>query len=86
MSDLLPVDDPFAPDAPLHHLLAIQYNPLVADMSDEELIKLVRRCREYATSQPTLSSKLLVDAQNVDPVKRKSNAVAAKRKALLAEL
>lgn len=83
---VVPVDDPLAPDAPIHHLLSIRHNPLVANMTVEELTVLVRRCREYATSAPTLSAKLATDALNVDPKRRKTNSVAAKKKSILEDL
>lgn len=51
-------DDPLAPDAPIYHLLSIKHNPLVKDMSVEQLQMLVKRMRTFATSAPTLSAKL----------------------------
>lgn len=78
------VDDPLAPDAPIHHLLSIRHNPLVKDMSTEQLQALVQRLRTYATSAPSLSSKLSSDSSNVNP--RKRNSITAKRKALLEDL
>lgn len=80
------VDDPLSPDAPLQHLLSISTNPLIENMSVEELTKLVQRCRAYATSQPTLSAKLATDAANVDPKKRAANSIKAKKAAILDEI
>jgi hypothetical protein len=53
-----PDDDPFASDAPIHHLLSISTNPRVKDLSDEDLIKLVQRIRTIATSPQTMSAKI----------------------------
>lgn len=84
----VPVELPdfLQPDAPIHHLLSIRHNPLVENMTTEELTAMVQKLRTYVTSAPTLSSKLATDSSNVDPAKRKSNAIAARRKAALADL
>lgn len=79
------VDDPLAPDAPIFHLLSLLHNPLVKNMSTEELQQLVQRCRTLATSAPSLSSKLQSDSDNVNPRKR-TDTKAAQRKAALADL
>lgn len=55
-------------------------------MSNEQLTELVQRLRTYATSAPTLSSKLSTDSNNAHPRKRQLSAAAAKRKALLEEI
>jgi hypothetical protein len=86
VQSVVPVDDPLAPDAPIHHLLSIRHNPLVANMTTDELRELVQRLRTYATSAPSLSSKLATDSANVSPRTRKSNTKAAQRKAILADL
>lgn len=79
-----PVEDPLAPDAPIHHLLSISSNPNVATMSTEELTALVQRLRTYATSPQALTAKVAADSSNVTT--RKRNPIAAKRKALLESL
>lgn len=48
--------DPLAPDAPLLSLLSIKENPLLLDMSEDQLIALVRKLRQGATSPPTLAA------------------------------
>lgn len=50
--------DPLSPDAPISHLLSIQHNPALVNMSDEQLIELVKRLRTLATSAPTMTAKL----------------------------
>ena len=54
--------DPLAPDAPIHHLLSLKHNPMVKDMSTEQLTELVKRCRTLATSAPTMTAKLQSEA------------------------
>lgn len=76
--------DPLAPDAPILHLLSLRENPNVATMSEDELRALVQRLRTVATSPQTLSAELAKDSARVNP--RQRNSVAAKRKALLADL
>ena len=51
-------NDPLAPDAPIHHLLSIRENPLVKDMTMEQLQSLVKRMRTMAQSPQTLTSSL----------------------------
>lgn len=80
-----PVFDPLSPDAPLEHLLSIRHNPLVKDMTPDELRSLIQRLRTLASSSPTLSSKIQTDSDNVNPKKR-TNTAAAKRRAILADL
>lgn len=71
--------NPLAPDAPLIHLLSIKHNPLVKDMSPEQLAELVRKLRTHATSAPTLSAKLQSESDSIKP----RNTKSAKRKAML---
>lgn len=85
VQSIVPVDDPLSPDAPIHQLLSIRHNPLVANMTTEELGKYVQRLRTLATSAPTLSSKLKSDSDNVN-TRRPRNTVSAKRKSLLDSL
>lgn len=79
------VFDPLSPDAPLEQLLSIRHNPLVKDMTPNELRSLIQRLRTLASSSPTLSSKIQTDSDNANPKKR-ANTVAAKRRAILADL
>lgn len=58
----IPVEDPFAPDAPIYHLLSVKHNPLVKDLSTEQLQALVQRMRTLATSAPTMTSKLQAES------------------------
>jgi hypothetical protein len=52
------MDNPLAPDAPIHHLLSIRDNPMVKDMTTEQLQELVKRMRTMATSPQTMSAAL----------------------------
>jgi hypothetical protein len=74
--------DPLAPDAPLIHLLSIKHNPLVKDMTNEQLTELVKKLRTHALSAPSLSAKLQDESDRIKPRNNKS----AKRKALLDSL
>lgn len=71
--------DPLSPDAPLHHLLSVRHNPLVAKMSQDELLALVRKLKQNATSPPTLTAKLRSESATIKP----SRGISSKRKALL---
>jgi hypothetical protein len=53
-----PVDDPLAPDAPIHYLLSVSKNPRIATMSNDELVKLVQKLRTLAASPQTMSAKI----------------------------
>ncbi len=57
--------DPLAADAPLIHLLSVRHNPLVAAMSEEQLLDLVQKLRQHATSAPTLSARIANDSEKV---------------------
>lgn len=76
--------DPFAPDAPILHLLSLRENPNVATMSEDELRALVQRLRTVATSPQSLSAELAKDSARVNP--RQRDSISAKRKAILADL
>jgi hypothetical protein len=52
------MDNPLAPDAPIHHLLSIRDNPMVKDMTTEQLQELVKRMRTLAQSSQTMSATL----------------------------
>lgn len=73
------------PDAPIYQLLSLRHNPLVANMSQQQLIDFIRKLKENATSAPTLSASMARDSEAVKP-KRQPNAAAAKRAALLDDL
>lgn len=79
MSDVI---DPLSPDAPLIHLLSIKHNPLVKDMSSDQLAELVKKLRTFAASAATLSAKLQTESDAIKP----RNTKSAKRKALLNSL
>lgn len=66
------MNDPFAPDAPLIHLLSITENPLLADASEEQLTALVKRLRTVSQQQPTLKAKLAEGAKSPRTSKRKA--------------
>jgi hypothetical protein len=52
------MDNPLSPDAPIHHLLSIRDNPMVKDMTTEQLQELVKRMRTLAQSSQTMSAAL----------------------------
>lgn len=60
------------PDAPIIALLSLRHNPLVADMSGDQLRALVTTLRNNATSAPTLSAKLARDSEKIKPTRAKS--------------
>jgi len=64
--------DPLASDAPLHHLLSLQHNPMLVDMSQEQLQKFVQQLRAVATSPAALTSKLSADSEAIKPKREKS--------------
>jgi hypothetical protein len=77
-------NDPLAPDAPIYHLLSIRENPLVKDMTMEQLQELVKRMRTMSQSPQTLTSALQRESKT-----RKSKPLTEyeiKRRAILADL
>lgn len=77
-------NDPLAPDAPIYHLLSIKENPLVKDMTTEQLQTLVKRMRTMAQSPQTMTSALQRESKT-----RKSKPLTAyeiKKRELLASL
>ena len=64
--------DPLSPDAPLHHLLSLQHNPMLIDMSQEQLQKFVQQLRTIATSPAALTSKLSSESESIKPKREKS--------------
>lgn len=81
---IVPVADPFSSDAPIEQLLSVRDNPDILNATPEQLQALIQKFRTYASSAPTLSSKLQSDSDRVNPAKRNTNA--AKRKAIMDEL
>lgn len=82
------VVDPLSPAAPISHLLSIQHNPRLVNMTQDELMTLVQRLRTLATSSPTLTSKLKSESDGATRT-RKTKPLSAeqiKRKALLEEI
>ena len=77
-------NDALAPDAPIYHLLSIRENPLVKDMSTEQLQELVKRMRTMAQSPQTLTSTLQRESKT-----RKSKPLTEqeiRRRAILADM
>ena len=66
------VENPLSSDAPIHHLLSIMHNPLVKDMSTEQLQKLVLKCRTMASSAPTLTAKLSSESNKRSPRRKQT--------------
>jgi len=64
--------DPLSPDAPLHHLLSLQHNPMLADMTPEQLRARVQQLRQFATSPAALTSKLSAESEKIKPKREKS--------------
>jgi hypothetical protein len=76
-------NDPLAPDAPIHHLLSIKENPLVKDMTTQQLQELVKRMRTMAQSPQTMTSALQRESKTR---KSKLTEYEIKRRAILADL
>lgn len=74
--------DPLSPDAPIHHLLSVKENPMVLQMSDQQLTEMIKRLRTVATSPQTMSSVLQADAKRRRPM----TEAQRKRKDLLDSL
>ena len=62
-----PLINPLDPEAPIHHLLDVNRNPAVKDMTTEQLNALITRLRTVATSPQTMSSVLTSDAKRKKP-------------------
>ena len=75
-------NDPFSSDAPIINLLSIQHNPLVKDMTTEQLNQLIQRLRTVATSPQTMTSVLQNDSRR----KRPMTEAQRKRRELLDSL
>lgn len=50
--------DPFAPDAPILHLLSQRDNPLLATATEEQLIALITRFRQTAQQPQVMKAEL----------------------------
>jgi hypothetical protein len=74
-----PLLNPLDPEAPIHHLLSVVHNPMVKDMSTEQLNALITRLRTVATSPQTMTSVL----QNDSKRKRPMTEAQRKRKEML---
>lgn len=74
--------DPLDPEAPIHHLLSVKHNPMVKNMTTEELNALITRIRTVATSPQTMSSVLQGESKR----KRPMTEAQRKRKDLLESL
>lgn len=82
MSDFPP--EALLPDAPIHQLLSLKHNPLVKDMSPDQLRAFVGRLKELHSQSASLTSKLNSDSEKIK-VKR-TTSISAKRKTLLDDL
>lgn len=60
--------NPLAPDAPIHHLLSVKENPMVLQMSDQQLTEMIKRLRTVATSPQTMTAVLQSDARKRRPM------------------
>jgi hypothetical protein len=60
--------NPLDPDAPIHHLLSIRENPMVKDMTTEQLQVLVQRMRTVAQSPQTMTSALQRESRKRKPL------------------
>lgn len=63
------MNDPIAPDAPLVQLLSLKHNPLLKDMSDEDLSALVTRLKTVVQQPVTLKAELAREAKPRSPLK-----------------
>lgn len=81
MSNEEPID-PLSPDAPIHHLLSVSKNPMVVQMTDQQLTELINRLRTVQTSPQTMTAVLQSDARKRRPM----TEAQRKRKELLDSL
>lgn len=65
-----------SPDAPTWQLLSLRHNPLVVDMTPDQLRAHIQRIKELATSAPTLSAKLANDSEQIKPKRTSATAKA----------
>jgi len=71
--------NPLDPEAPIHHLLSVVHNPMVKDMTTEQLNALITRLRTVATSPQTMSATLQTESRK----KRPMTEAQRKRKELI---
>ena len=81
LSDL----NPMAPDAPLISLLSVRSNPMLADASEADLVELVKKLRQHASSPQTIAAADAVAGAKV-AAPRKLDSKAAAKKAMLDSL
>jgi len=70
-SNLLTFPPPLDADAPLTALLSVSTNPLLASMTEEELMTLVGRLRNLGTSAQALGAELSKEAKKTKTAKTK---------------
>ncbi len=71
-----------APDAPIVALMSLTGNPLIKDMSTDELTALLQRVKSLEKQAPTLHAQLTNEATRAG----KGNSKSAKLKNILADL
>lgn len=74
--------DPLAPDAPLIQLLSVRENPMLTTMTEEQLVALVRKLRQFAASPQTVTAADSAAGVAVSPKK----TVASAKRAILDSL
>lgn len=74
--------DPFSPEAPIHQLLSIKDNPMVKDMTTQQLQELVKRMRTVAQSPQTMTAAL----QKESRARKPKTAEQIKRQAIIDSL
>lgn len=72
------VFNPLDPDAPIHQLLSVRANPMVKDMTTEQLNALITKLRTVATSPQTMTATLQRDSK-----RRPMTEAQRKRKEML---
>lgn len=71
--------DPLAPDAPLIALLSVRTNPMLAEANEDQLVALVRKLRQHATSPQTLAAADADAGKKVATSRQPSASSAAKK-------
>jgi hypothetical protein len=75
-------DPALSHDAPILHLLSLRHNPLLKDMSTDELTAHLARIKSLVQSPPSLTAELKKEAAG----RTKSPTKAAARKNILDNL
>lgn len=70
--------DPLPSDSPLEALLRLRHNPLVHEMTEDQLMACVRNLREAAQNNAKMNAAIREDSERAKPTTK-----AALRKALL---